>query len=531
MKTLDFPLWKVVLVLAVTGLGVVFALPNLMPRSTLDAAPAWWQPVNLGLDLQGGSYLLLEVEIGSVVEEQLEAAVEGLRAGLGRERIQAGDERIMYRDLGVRDGVVSVRIIEPAQLPAARQVIEEIDPALEVEEGAEGRFTLTMRPEAIEERRSQVVDQSIEIVRRRIDELGTREPTIQRQGDSRIIVEVPGIDDPAQLKRTLGKTAKMAFHLLDPNVGPADLAAGRVPPGTMLLPAANPEPGRPFQYAVRRKVEVSGDHLVDSQPTFQDNLPVVSFRFDTAGGRRFCTTTQQNVGRNLAIVLDDEVISAPEIKGAICGGNGVIEGGFTVQSANQLALLLRAGALPAPLTILEERTVGPGLGEDSIRAGAFASALGLLLVVVFMLGAYGMFGAFATLALAGNLSILLGVLSGLGATLTLPGIAGIVLTVGMAVDANVLIFERMKEEMRGGRSVMSAVDAGFRHAFKAIIDANITTLVAALLLFQFGSGPVRGFAVTLGVGVLTSMFTAIMLTRLMVVVWLKRRKPKILPIG
>ena len=378
-------------------------------------------------------------------------------------------------------------------------------------------------------RKTAAVQQSIEIVRRRVDETGTREPTIQQQGDDRILVQLPGIDDPERIKRLLGKTAKMSFHLVDQRNSVESAMAGRIPPGSWLLPSEG-EDRR--MYLIRKRVMVSGDTLIDAQPSTDSrtNEPVVTFRFDTAGAKRFGSATSKNVGKLFAIVLDRKVISAPVIREPILGGSGQISGSFSFQSAQDLALLLRAGALPAPLTILEERSVGPGLGADSIAAGKIASIIGIILVVVFMVAAYGLFGFMADIALIVNMVLILGALSFLQATLTLPGIAGIVLTIGMAVDANVLVFERIREEVRSGRTPISSIDAGYTRAFTTIIDANLTTLIAALLLYAFGSGPVRGFAVTLSIGIITSMFTAIMLTRLMIVIWLRRTKPDVLPL-
>ncbi|WP_299443548.1 protein translocase subunit SecD [uncultured Rhodospira sp.] len=519
---LYFAKWKTTLIVLICLAGVFFSAPNAI-RGSADTLPDWWQPVTLGLDLQGGSYLLLEVETDVVVAEQLEALVEGARAELRTARIR-------YLGLGVEGTSAVVSIPDAGQRDAARRLLAGLDDDVEVTAEDDGRFVMTLTEQAMAERRNQAVEQSIEIVRRRVDETGTREPTIQRQGQTRIIVELPGVDDPQRIKDLIGRTAKLTFHLVDERVSPEELASGQVPPGTVILPAAENNADGPPTYPVRKRVEVSGDRLVDAQPSFQDNQPVVSFRFDTAGGRRFGRVTQDNVGKNLAIVLDDAVISAPVIREPILGGSGIISGSFAVQETQDLALLLRAGALPAPLTVLEERTVGPGLGADSIRAGALASLLGFALVVVFMFATYGLFGGMAVAALFVNLFLLLGALSLLGATLTLPGIAGIVLTMGMAVDANVLIFERMREEARNGRTLRNSIETGFRQAFKAIVDANVTTLVAAGLLFYFGSGPVKGFAVTLSLGIVSSMFTAVMVTRLMVVTWLRRGHAKALPI-
>lgn len=516
-----YPRWKTWLILAVCALGIVLAAPNLMRDKTAQL-PSWLQPVNLGLDLQGGSHLLMEVDIASVMTEQLTGLVEKARSDLR-------DAKIRYVDLGLDGQAVTLKVLDTSAHDQALALLKKMEPQdTTAEMAADGRATVRYTEAAVQTRKKQVVDQSIEIVRRRVDELGTREPTIVRQGDDRIVVQVPGLTDPQRLKDLLGKTAKMTFHLVDESVSPDDIQRGRVPPGSMKLASADAKDAA--YYVVRRKVEVSGDALTDAQPSFQTNEPVVSFRFNTAGGKRFGDITSHNVGKRFAIVLDEKVISAPVIREPILGGSGIISGSFTVQSANDLALLLRAGALPAPLTILEERTVGPDLGADSIRAGAIACAVGLVLVIATMIVMYGLFGVFANIALLVNLGLLMGVLSALGATLTLPGIAGIVLTMGMAVDSNVLIFERMREESNLGRSTINAMTAGFDRAFTTILDSQLTTLIAGILLFQFGTGPVRGFAVTLTVGLATSMFTAIWVTRLMLQAWARSRKPTTLPI-
>jgi preprotein translocase subunit SecD len=520
-----FARWKVILVLAVCALGVLYAAPNLLGQAAVErwagSLPGWLptRTVNLGLDLQGGSHLLLEVEVEQVIAERLNTLVDSARTELR-------NARIGYVDLGVVDGAVVFSVRDPADLERARTLMRDLDTDFTVQT-EDNRVLARLSEAAVTARTNQAVDQSIEIVRRRIDETGTREPTIQRQGTDRILVQLPGLDDPERVKRLLGQTAKLSFRFVDETISPTEARGGRVPPGSDLLPAAD-EPGR--FYVVRKRVMVSGDTLVDAQPSFQDGAPVVSFRFDSIGGRRFGDATREAVGRLFAIVLDEKVISAPVIREPILGGSGVISGNFTVQQAQDLALLLRAGALPAPLTILEERTVGPGLGQDSIEAGQIASIIGLVLVVIFMIAAYGLFGVMANIALLFNIAIIFAALSILQATLTLPGIAGIVLTIGMAVDANVLIFERIREEVRAGRSVISAIDAGYNRALTTIIDSNLTTLIAALLLFMLGSGPVRGFAVTLAIGILTSMFTAIMVTRLLVVAWLRRTRAKAIPI-
>ena len=522
---LQFPPWKITIILLVCLIGLVYAAPNTLDTDYSDDVPnfAPGKKVSLGLDLQGGSYLLLQVELEVVIRERFESIVDAVRQTLRRQRIG-------YRDLGADDNGVGFTIREQGDIAQARELLGEVDPQTEVEIDDAGNGRIVMTEEAQEEARLAALQQSIEIVRRRIDETGVREPTIQRQGDDRILVQLPGVDDPDRIKALLGQTAKMVFRMVDVTASIEEAMAGRVPPGSQLLEASNPGPGEPGFYVVRRKVEVSGENLVDAQPSFQDNQPVVSFRFDTLGAKRFGRTTTDNVSLPFAIILDNKVISAPVIREPIVGGSGIISGNFTVASANDLALLLRAGALPAPLVVLEERTVGPGLGADSIAAGKVASVIGLVLVIAFMVVTYGLFGVFANIALFFNIVLILGALSALQATLTLPGIAGIVLTIGMAVDANVLIFERIREEVRQGRTPISAIDAGYGRALTTIIDSNLTTLLAAIALYMFGSGPIKGFAVTLSIGIVTSMFTAIMVTRLMVVTWLRRRRVGALPI-
>ena len=524
-----FAKWKVVVVLAVCVLGLVFAAPNFLSQQQAEALPAWLphKQISLGLDLQGGSHLLLEVEVAAVVRERLETLVDSVRSTLRKARIR-------YRGLGAEGQSVSVTIIEPESRDAALRLLRPLDADTALEAGDGGRLTLTLTETALRDRKSAAVAQSIEIVRRRIDETGVREPTIQRQGEDRILVQLPGVDDPERVKRLLGKTAKMTFHLVDNKTSVAEALAGRVPPGSRLLASADETGagGRPSMVLVRKRVMVSGENLTQAQQGADGRTgePVVVFRFDSVGAKRFGEVTAKNVGRPFAIVLDGKVISAPVIREAILGGSGQISGNFTFQGAQDLALLLRAGALPAPLTILEERTVGPGLGADSIAAGKVASIVGMVLVVAFMVAAYGLFGLMTDVALAVNIVLIFAVLSVLQATLTLPGIAGIVLTIGMAVDANVLVFERIREEVRAGRTPISAIDAGYSRAMTTIIDANVTTLIAAVLLYSFGSGPVRGFAVTLAIGIVSSMFTAIMLTRLLVVAWLRRTRPQTLPV-
>jgi protein-export membrane protein SecD len=521
---LYFQTWKVAIIAAVCAIGVILSIPNLFSAQAVANWPSVLKKqVSLGLDLRGGSYLLYEVDMSAVQKDELNNLVDELRTAL----IAA---KIGYTGLAVDNDHVAFVLRDLNRAGDIPALVQKLDPGLQVTTSAGGAVSIRQNTVALEERRSAAVAQSIEIVRRRIDETGTKEATIQRVGADRILVELPGIDDPERVKALIGKTAKMTFQLVDTNAALQDARPGHAPPGDEVLASADSRGGAPQYYVVRRRVMVSGDTLTDAQPTFNSNQPVVSFKFDSVGARRFAQATRENVGKPFAIVLDNKVISAPVIKEPILGGSGIIEGSFTVQTANDLALLLRAGALPAPLTILEERTVGPDLGADSIHAGALACAVGVALVIVFMVMFYGLFGLFADVALFFNLCIMLASLTLLGATLTLPGIAGIALTMGMAVDANVLIYERIREEVRGGRSIISALQAGFERAFGTILDSHVTTLVAGALMFWLGEGPIKGFAVTLSIGVLTSLFSAILVTRLQIVTWLRRTRPKLIPI-
>ncbi|GEQ96958.1 hypothetical protein JCM17844_05950 [Iodidimonas gelatinilytica] len=527
---LDFPPWKIAVVLLLSFVGLVAAVPNFLSDDQIESLPGFLPDnrITLGLDLQGGAHMLLEVDADAIVSERLANLEAEIREALRDKRILGTIE--------TRGERVYVRVRDESQRSAALEAVRDLATPvtdgvglggalsrnIEVASQGDGQIVVAMTEAAIRARISGAVDQSLEIVRRRIDEMGTREPTIQRQGADRILVQVPGLQDSQQLRSLLETTAKLTFHMVNAAADP-----NRPPPGFMALPSV--DTGE--MLVLERRARLTGENLVDASVGFDESSrPVVNFRFDSTGGRRFADITRENVNRRFAIVLDDEIISAPNIQEPILGGAGRIFGNFTMEGANNLAILLRAGALPAPLTIMEERTVGPDLGQDSIEAGEIAGILGLAAVVVFMLLVYGLFGAVANIALLVNIGLLMGALSVLGATLTLPGIAGIVLTVGMAVDANVLVFERIKEEVADGRGPLRAIEAGYQQALSTILDANITTFIAAFLLFQFGSGPVRGFAVTLGIGILTSMFTALMLTRLILVLWLRRRRPQRLPI-
>lgn len=542
---LHFEKWKVAVIAVICVLGLVYSAPNLLSQDQRDSLPSWLpnQSVNLGLDLQGGSHLLMEVNAAQVLDDRLKDIVESIRNEL--REIKPRVKRSGFRIDGM---TVSFEVRDADRMEQVEGIVRDIarsgsnggfvgTGAPEIEVTTEGgRIMATLTEDGAAARLTAVVQQSVEIIRSRVDELGVSEPTIQQQGVDRVLVQAPGVD-PDRLLEIIGKTAKMTFHLVDFT---ADPYADRVPPGSMKLyervesvdgeqPSAEEAPRIP--YVVRKKIEVSGEHLVDAQPTFDQGQPVVSFRFNSVGAKLFGQITLDNVDRPFAIVLDNEVISAPRINSPILQGSGIITGGFTVQSANDLALLLRAGALPAELTPVEQRAVGPDLGADNIAAGKLASVLGFGFVIIFMIVAYGpVFGIAANVALITNLVLILGALSSLQATLTLPGIAGIVLTIGMAVDANVLIFERIREELRNGRSPLNAVEAGYKRAFTTIVDANVTTGFAAAILFAMGSGPVKGFAVTLGLGIISSMFTAILLSRLLIATWLRRTRPATLTV-
>ena len=507
---------RVMIILAICLVGIFFAVPNFLPSSL--KLPHWWQPVSLGLDLQGGSNLLLQVQLDEVLRERMGTIEDSARQTLR-------EHRIRYQNLTAGADSVRVKIDNATARNQALGYFKKLDEGLEAKVVDTDTVEIKYSEQALNLLKAKIVDQSIEIVRRRIDELGTKEPVIQSQGSDRIVVQLPGIQNPEEVKTLLGKTAKMSFHLVDSRTTAADAKRGKLSNTSRVVNSA--EGG---QLVITRKAAVGGENLTDAQVTFQEGGAAVSFKFNTVGGRRFGEVTKNNIGERLAIVLDNEVISAPTIQSAIVGGSGVITGNFTSEEANNLALLLRSGALPAPLEVLEERTVGAGLGADSIHDGVVASIIGLIAVVVFMIAAYGLFGIFTTITVFMNLFLMLGAMSLIGTTLTLPGIAGIILTIGMAVDANVLIFERMREEVKKGRSTKDAADAGFEEAWATIVDSNLTTLVAAVVLFWFGTGPVRGFAVTLAIGIATSMFTSVTVARLLVANWLKRYKPTKLPI-
>ena len=515
---LNFNFWNIGIISTICFLGIIYSLPNFTPFPKIDGntfLPG--KTINLGLDLQGGSYLLLEADINSVVNERLETVNDDVSRKLKEYDVIPLKKEITNEKLNIifnnQEGLLK-----------GKKVLRQFF-GTELSISSEDEILIIEYSElALKQIIDLTIEQAIEIVRRRIDETGTKEPLIQRQGAQRILIQLPGIDDPERIKSLLGKTAKLTFQLVDTNSNAFDVkSSGRVPPGKKLLESYSDD-GQYF--VIQRRVMVSGEMLTDARSSFDQNgRPSVSFSLTPEGGKRFGRVTARNIGKPFAIILDGKVVSAPVIQAQIFS-SGQITGQFTVSETKDLSLLLRAGALPAPLTVMEERSVGPGLGKDSVEAGKFASIIGMILVIIFMFFTYGIFGLFANLALFINVTLIISLLSILQATLTLPGIAGIVLTMGMAVDANVLIFERIREELRGGRSVLSSVESGYKRAIGTIIDASLTTLIAAACLYGLGSGPIKGFAVTLSIGIITSMFTAIMVTRMLVVFYLRRNKPK-----
>ncbi|KMW56224.1 Protein-export membrane protein SecD [Candidatus Rhodobacter oscarellae] len=552
---LQIPLWRRVLIWLLVAMGLWFAMPNLnyttverhndaladiellpegadIPAELAAARDAWpgFLPatlVNLGLDLRGGAHLLAEVQVGDVYERTLDGLWPSVRDALREIRDQVGSIR---RQDGKLD-VLRVRISEPAGMSAALQAVRALSQPVVTLTGV-GAQTLDVSSDgndilitlsdaerdAIAER---TLLQSLEIVRRRIDEVGTREPTIQRQGADRILIQVPGIGSAEELKRLIGTTARLTFHSVVSVTGNGDQSPGA---RNVIYPSLDDD-GQ--FYILEKTPVVTGENLTNAQPAFDQNgRPAVNFQFNPTGGRIFGQYTAENIGNPFAIVLDEEVITAPTIQSHIPGGSGIITGNFSVESSTELAVLLRAGALPAEMVFLEERTIGPELGADSIEAGRIACLVAFAAVLIFMAASYGWFGLLANVALILNVGMIFGLLSAIGATLTLPGIAGIVLTIGMAVDANVLVFERIREELKTAKGPSRAIELGYEKALSAIIDANITTIIAAIILWVMGSGPVRGFAITLGFGIITSVFTAIFVTRLLIVMWYERRRPK-----
>ncbi|MEZ5924967.1 MAG: protein translocase subunit SecD [Hyphomicrobiaceae bacterium] len=539
---LHFSRWKILSIVAACVLAFVYALPNMLPAGTLDRLPSWWpkQTLALGLDLKGGSYLLLEANVDQLKKEWFDQIEDDIRSRLRKARIQ-------YTGLGASGGSVRVRITKPEDYEKARTELASMaQPVqdsqifsitggagndLDIVNAGDGTVTFTPTEPALRARVSNGMASLISVLGQRINALGTTEPTIIRQGADRIVVQVPGLDNPERLKELIGKTAKLSFHEVDLSKSVADAEATGVPPGSKIydMERDDKNPDLPKEKILIKVASVvSGEDLVDAQPSFdgQTSEPVVSFRFNTSGARRFGKYTQENVNRPFAILLDNLVVSAPVIREPILGGSGQISGNFSVQEANDLAIQLRSGALPISLNIVEERSVGPSLGQDSINSGLIAGVVGAGATVLMTLLVYGLFGAFAVVGLVLNGLMLVAIMSGLHATLTLPGIAGIVLTIGMAVDANVLIYERMREELRSGKTAIAAIESGFNRAIVTIADSQLTTLAAGLVMFWLGSGPIRGFAVTLSIGVATSVFTAVTVTRLIISLWLRRARAK-----
>ncbi|MDC6453246.1 protein translocase subunit SecD [Alphaproteobacteria bacterium] len=509
---------KSFLILMSVLLGVVYAMPNFISISNNNVSYSFLpgKKINLGLDLKGGSYLLLKADMEVVFEEKLQGLLSDIRYSLRKSKIG-------YKKLIAKKGIVSFEKRGDTPNEKVKSAIIGLNKNLIID-NKNNKFFVNFSDLNKQEITKATMTQAIEIVRRRIDETGTNEPSIQQQGADRIIVQLPGLDDPSRIKKLLGKTAKLNFQLVHPSISSDDIERGsNAPPGYVIL-EEDKNPSR--LYMVNKRVMVSGEMLKDASPTFdRNNSPSVSFQLSPLGGKKFGRVTGQNIGKPFAIILDNKVVSAPVIQSQIFS-SGQITGSFSVQETNDLALVLRSGALPAPMIILEERSVGPGLGSDSISSGKIASVAGLIAVMIFMLMTYGIFGIFANIALFCNIIFILALLSLLQATLTLPGIAGIVLTMGMAVDANVLIFERIKEEYKAGREIFVAIESGFQRAISTIIDANLTTLFAALALFSFGSGSIKGFSVTLMIGIITSMFTAIVITKYLVLAYSKKRDIK-----
>ena len=529
---LDFPRWKVWSIWLLILVSIAFAVPSMVPKAQVATWPSFVPKaqVSLGLDLAGGSQLLLEADARDAAKQRLAAMEDTVTTELRR-----GDPRIAIGDVSTQNGRVSFMVRQPAQLDTAVERLRTLtqpvgltgtrDWNVSVEDST--RIVLTPTEEGAANALKDSMTVARDVVRRRIDPQGTREVTVINQGQRRILVQVPGVEDPDALKALIGQTARLEFKLVDLTADPNQVAQGRAPAGSQVLRMADGT----GNIAVQRRVMVSGDQLVDAKQSFdQDGRPVVSITFNSAGARRFGRVTQENVNKPFAIILDDQVLSAPNINEPILGGQAQISGNFTVDSANQLAIALASGKLPVKLDVIEERTVGPELGKDSIEKGLIASIVATLAVIVFMLITYGRFGVYATAALIVNALMILGALTAMsasfGASLTLPGIAGFVLTIGAAVDANVLINERIREEQRRGRRIIDALETGYKEASTAIFDANITNVIAAALMYYFGSGPIRGFAVVLMIGIITSVFTAVTFTRMLVIGWVKRKRPR-----
>ena len=522
---MHFSKWKAFFTFSLCLLAIILVIPNFIPDAKKYIGNWSNYTISPGLDLKGGSYLLLEVDFDAYFKEQLENLKDELRLSFQGKTIQ--EKRIRYPGgMQIDNNQITLTLDDPSIAAETASLVRKTSTDLDVTvENATLR--IGYRTDAIDKMRKQVLSQSVEIVRRRIDEVGTRELDIQRQGDNRILLQVPGLQDPEYLKQLLGKTAKMTFHLLNDSMPYPDNSKLPVPPGSARLKSD----GSDTYFTINKRIIISGDLLTDARAGFNQNgEPIVNIHFNSLGAKKFADVTKNNLGKPFAIVLDNKVLTAPVIRSAILDGRAEISGNFSSQETSELSLLLRAGALPAPVKVVEERTVGPSLGADSIKDGRNASVVAAFLVVGFMVINYGVFGVLANLALVMNVIMTLAVLSLFQATLTLPGIAGIVLGMGMAVDANVLVFERIREEVHLGKTVIAALENGYKKAFGTIVDSHITTLTASVILFFFGSGPVKGFAVTLFIGILLSMFTAVVLTRLFTAIWFRHTRPKLLPI-
>ena len=529
---LEFPRWKVWLVTFVVALGILFSIPSLIAGTTLKNSWPGWLPqykINLGLDLAGGSHLLLEADSNDAQKQRLQAMEDSVSTELRR------DPRIEIGDISTTGGRLSFLVRDPTQVDAAVERLRNLTRPValtgsrdwDVQVVDSTRVVLIPTPTGTARALKDAMSVARDVVRRRIDPGGTKEITVITEGTNRVLVQVPGVEDPEALKKLIGQTARLEFKLVDLSANPQEVAAGHAPPGSQVLPMAD---GTGF-IAVKRRVMVSGDQLTDAKQSFDpDGRPDIDITFNTAGARRFGRVTQENVNKPFAIILDDKVLSAPNINEPILGGRAQITGSFTVQSAHDLAVSLSSGKLPVKLNVIEERSIGPDLGKDSIHKGAIASIIGTILVILFMLVTYGRFGVYATIALIVNAFLILGIMAIFNATLTLPGIAGFILTIGAAVDANVLINERIREEIRRGRRIIDAVETGYREAMRAIFDANVTHVISAGIMAYFGSGPVRGFAVVLMIGVVTSVFTAVYFTRMLVALWIRRTRPRALHI-
>ena len=525
---LEFPRWKVWLVSLVVALGVLLSIPSLIAPTTLASHWPKWLPdykINLGLDLAGGSHLLMEADAADMQKQRLQAMQDSAETELRR------DPRIDVGDISTSGGRLSFIVRDPTQLDAAVERMRTLTKPLaltgnrdwDVQVVDSTRVVLTPTPSGTVQAMKDAMGVARDVVRRRIDPGGTREITVQTEGNNRVLVEVPGIDNPDELKKLIGQTARLEFKLVDLSANPNDVKAGHAPPGSEVVPMADGTGA----IAVKRRVMVSGDQISKAQQSFDENgRPDIQLTFDSTGARRFGRTTQENVGKPFAIILDGKVLSYPTIDSPILGGNAQITGNFTVQSAHDLAVSLQSGRLPVKLNFIEERSIGPDLGKDSIHKGAIASGVSIVAVIIFMLVTYGRFGVYANIALVVNAFLILGIMAMFNATLTLPGIAGFILTIGAAVDANVLINERIREEIRRGRRLLDAVETGYHEAFRAIFDANVTHVISAAIMAYFGSGPVRGFAVVLLIGVVTSVFTAVYFTRMLVALWIRRARPR-----